>query len=284
MRGRSLVLENGTFVRTERGGFHEWTVRFDDGRVAYLASAAGTLTLFEEAPIVPAIDGCVPGRAPMLDAWVVVERGESFVELSSRSGKRATIDYGTAVPRTFVGARVTADELGIVLPPPIFHAAPEISRPQDVELHLPIGESIDLEGTTVDVLGFVRRAGPIAWDEYAIYDERSGVRWLVLAEGHWTLAEAVEPGLVVVEGALVRYGDVTFRDPFEMVAHVVWATGELPWIVKMGDEANLREWQSGDATLALETTPDAIGWTLSRPVAPDVMAKALGKRALPRPQ
>jgi len=283
---RPFVLEGGAFVRTDRGGFHEWTVRYDDGAIAYLVEAAGSLALYEETPLVPPLATCLPGTAALSD-WVVVERGEAsrgpYVELSSRAGRRATIDYGTSPPRTFVGAGVSASALGVALPPPRFFAVDETARPRDAEVLLPVGDAIDLDGVGVRVLGLVRREGAASWDEYAIYDPTAGVRWLVLADGHWSLAESVEPGLVHVQDDAATYAGERFTDPHPTVARIVWATGELPWLVRLGDEAALCEWQGSDATLTSERTSTSLAWTRSRPLPPDVIARAVGKRALPKP-
>jgi hypothetical protein len=65
-----------------------------------------------------------------------------------------------------------------------------------------------------------------------------------------------------------------------VVARVVWATGELPWEVAIDDVSFIDE----TGAVTKEWTADELGWSESTPVATEWVAKAFGKRSLPKPR
>lgn len=297
--GAGIVLEGRTFVETARGAWNEWTVRID-GRTAFLSEWAGVLTLYEEGSLAPPLEGLAAGAEL---GWIVVERGEArrvaswgaaavgpaayaYADLSSRTGARATIDYGADEPRVFVGRPVTAAELGLEPKRPRFFPSAEVARPADVELWLAPGDEGELDGVSYRVTGVVaRRTSASIWNEYALHHPAAGLRWLVEADGHWSLATAIEAGLVAARADGAVHDGTAYALAFRADATVAYTAGELPWRIAIGDAATVEELSAADGTsLTFERTEDAIGWTRSRPLAPDAIARAFGKRALPRPR
>ena len=298
-RGRTFVLEGRSLVRGGRSAWNEWTLRFDE-RTVFLSEWAGSLTLYDEASIVPAFEAFVPGTPAF--GWTVVERGEArriaswgsaaagagpyrYVDLSSTTGVRATIDYRGAEPRVFLGSKVTTDDLGLTAEPARFFPTAEVSRPREVDLWLEVGAEGTVEATPFRVLGIVSRSTEVRWDEYALYDPRVGLRWLVLADGHWSLATAIEPGCVAVSESGARFEGTTYVRRATADARVDWASGELTWEVAIGDVASVTDFACEDgATLTCEGIPGAVSWTRSVPLPTDAVAQAFGKRTLPRPR
>ncbi len=302
-RGQHFVLDGRSFVRSGRAGWNEWTMRFAD-RTSFLSEWGGALTLYEERALVPEFDACVPGGRAF-DGWVVAERGEArrtmswgsalgapahpypFVDLSSRSGGRVTIDHGSSEPRVFVGTKVTTIELGLTATPARFFPAADVSRPRDVDLWLDIGAVGTFGGTTYRVIGVVSRSTEERWEEYALYQPDAGIRWLVVTGGHWSLANALEPGCPVNAGTSVVFDGTIHERAASGDASVVWASGELPWEVAIGDVSSVIDFTSATSpqiTLTREATDGAVSWTRSEPLATDAVAKAFGTRALPRPR
>lgn len=310
LRKAAFELVGRTCVRSASGGvWNEWTARFDDGRTGVLAEARGAFVMYFEEPIVPPYEGLVAG-APLETGFVVAERGKAtriarvgetfdgprsyrYVDLSSRTGESATLDYGAREPRVFVGRRSTLAELG--LSPrsgrPRFVPAPIGERPRDLELVLAVGDAGALGGARWRVTGILHRSiraerRRYTWQEYLLFEASGGFRWLVVSDGHFSLVESIEPGLVTRgerSPGHVTYGGDRYDAWSEGVARVEWAAGELPWQVAIGEEVRSADFVRPPHMLSFEGTDDEINWSLATYVAPDAVAKAFGKRALPKP-
>lgn len=311
-RGKPFTLAGRTCVRGSGGGlWNEWTVAFDDGRVAFLAEARGAFTLFSERPLVPSFDALSVG-APLDPGFFVVERGQAkrvarwgdapegpktyrYADLSSRSGETATIDYGEDPPRVFVGARVRLADLGLRprAERPRFLPVPSLAEPRGLELFLSLGDEGALPGGRADarfrVIGILQRslrAGGerFTWEEYLLHEPAEGFRWLVVSDGHWNVVEPVEPGLVEVdERGGATYRGEAFRPLSTGTARVEWASGELPWEVAVGDTSEVADFVRAPHVLSREAGADEVTWSLGTWVPPEAIARAFGKRVLPKP-
>lgn len=313
-RGAPFVLAGRTTVRSDGGGlWNEWTLAFDDSRTGFLAEALGTFTLFFERPIAPSYEALGVGE-PLDTGFVVVERGKAkrvartgdvpeaprtyrYADLSSASGESATIDYGEGrgSPDVFVGKRVRLSDLG--LSPrserPRFLPAPGGAPPKGVELWLSPGDEGELETaprtrTRFRVIGIVHRSIKVegeryTWEEYVLHSAAFGLRWLVVADGHWNLVESVEVGQVTESERGAKLGGETFRPLSSGKARVEWATGELPWHVTAGDVTQARDYVRTPHVLSCESTDDEITWSLGTYTPADTIARAFGKRLLPKP-
>ena len=316
-RGAPFVLAGRITVRSESGGlWNEWTLVFDDGRQGFLAEALGAFTLFFERPLAPGYESLTPGQ-PLATGFVVVERGQGkrvarwgnapeaprnyrYADLSSRSGESATIDYGAGErtePDVFVGKRVRLADLGLAprAERPRFLHAPGGPVPKGVDLWLAPGDEGELEivagggaRTRFYVVGIVHRSIKVegeryTWEEYVLHSPAHGVRWLVVADGHWNLVEGVEAGLVEESERGAKLGDEIFRPLSSGKARVEWATGELPWELEVGDVTEARDYVRAPHVLSCESTEDEITWSLGTYTPADTIARAFGKRLLPKP-
>jgi Domain of unknown function (DUF4178) len=259
LRGAPFTLVGRTCVKSASGGvWNEWTARFDDGRVAFLAEARGSFTLFFERPLAGAWDALTVG-APLDTGYCVTERGEAtrvlrwgetfdapktyrYADLSSRTGETATVDYGEAEPRTFVGTRVTLKALGLTprAQRPSFVPVTASRPPKGLALCLAIGDEGTLDGAKYRVLGVLHRSVRIegeryTWEEYVLHEASQGLRWLVVSDGHWNLVESVEPGLVTETERGATFEGESYKPWSEGTARVEWAGGELPWAVVRGN-------------------------------------------------
>jgi hypothetical protein len=311
-RGRlgraAFTLAGRTLVRSKSGGvWNEWTMRFDDGTTRFLAEARGTFTVFEPGALAPAWDALRAG-APLDTGFVVAERGEAeriarwgetpdapktyrYADLSSRDGTSATIDWSETPPVSFVGRRTSLADLGLTPRPerPRFVPLAEAPRPKGLETWLDVGD----EGTwgrarfrVTAVLYRSARSGRerYTWEEYVLFDPAAGFRWLVVSDGHWSLVEAIEPGLVVETARGATLG----RDAYEPLgagrARIEWATGELPWEAAIGDTVDVRDYVHAPYMLSCEAGPDEITWSRGEYVDPGTVARVFGKRVLPEPE
>jgi Domain of unknown function (DUF4178) len=143
--GMPFTLMGRTVLEHPKGGrWSEWYAACEDGSVAWLAEAQGEFLLMRETPkvegeAVPAYDALAPGSTVELvgKPFVVKERqtrvivaseGEvpfSFefgasgacVDLASRDGSVATLDFAFEEPALYVGRVVTLEQLGIDVRP-----------------------------------------------------------------------------------------------------------------------------------------------------------------------
>lgn len=316
LRGAPFALAGRTVVRSDTGGlWNEWTLAFDDGRRGFLAEALGSFTLFFERPIAPLYEALVIGGT-IETGFVVVERGQAkrvarwgdvpeaprtyrYADLSSPTGETATIDYGSGERASqadvFVGKRVRLADLGLKprAEAPRFLAAPGGAPPQGVELWLSPGDEGDLEISSgkrarFRVIGIVHRSIEVdgeryTWEEYVLHSPTEGLRWLVVADGHWNLVESVDAGQVEESERGARLHGETFRFVTTGKARVEWATGELPWEVEIGDVTDARDYVRTPQMLSCEATADEITWSCGTYTPPDTIARAFGKRLLPKP-
>jgi hypothetical protein len=305
-----IVLVGRTCLQGRRGAlWSEWTVRADDGRTLFLGESAGTLTLYEPGSVVPSFEDLTAGS--LLPAFVVVERGEArrvatwgeaaegpasyrYVDLSPRArpGESITLDFGAEAhePLVFVGRRVKPSDLGLEArpDPPRGIAIADVSRPHGVEPWLAPGDEGELDGRRVHVVAALHRCVPgdeaTRWDEYAIYDRDAGLRWLVVASGHWSLVTPVDAGLVHDGGETAVLGDETYAALPSQFARTDWGAGELPWEVVIGETMAVRDYSTpASLTLTKEWSADEVTWSRAEPIPPATIARAFEKRLLPRP-
>lgn len=308
--GAKFELVGRTCVKSTRGGlWNEWVAAFADGREGFLAEAMNGLTLFFEGPIAPPFASLAIG-APLEAGFVVVERGEAkrvarwgdvaegpksyrYADLSAKDGRSATIDYGSGDPAVFVGRRVSLADLGLsprggdVSFLPVRSGA----RPKGLETYLDVGDegSLGSPAARYRVIGIVQRSIRIegeryTWEEYVLHSKTTGVRWLVVSDGHWNLIHTIDAGLVdETEGARATFRGDKHRFYSGGRAKVEWATGELPWELSVGDTSEVADYVSAPHVLSRESSPDEVTWSYGSYTEPGVVARAFGKRVLPKP-
>lgn len=297
-------------VRSDAGAiWNEWTLAFDDGSAAFLAEARGTFTVFVEASIAPAWDALVAG-APLDAGLVVVERGQArrvavegdadpgprlyrYADLSAADGEIVTFDYGEATPRVFRGRPSTLRDLGLAprterpryLPVSGFPVQP----PEGAPLFLALGDEGTLDGTRWRVIAQLARSVEedgerFGWREYLLHDPARGFRWLVESEGHWSFVESVEAGMVRESGGGASYEGEAYKPLSSGEVRLDWAAGELPWEVFPGDTSQARDYVRAPHLLSREATTDEVVWSRASYLPTSVLAKAFGKRLLPKPR
>jgi hypothetical protein len=301
-RGFRLV---GTIhaVSAAGGHWHEWRASLEGGGEAWIAEASGNYFWMREGALA-SFESAKPGGSFAPD-FVVTERGRAtrvsksgelepapetydYVDLSGPRGAFASVDYGEDPARTFVGRRVTLSELGLA-PRAGARSFLSASGPEFASLLAP-GMTVTVGGASFTVLGALARSGyekgnkkdRWRWEEYLLWRETLGIRWLVLADGHWNVATPIDAADVHDEGRECVYGKTAFRRLGEGVARIDAAIGQFPWEVRAGQEAATTDWVHAPSMLSRETTDDEVAWSLLTYLEPKQVARALGTTDLPK--
>ncbi len=126
-----------------------------------------------------------------------------------------------------------------------------------------LGQKGRLRGHVWILTGHIRFESRDQWgtyvsDEFLLYNEDEGYRWLILEDGHFSLAqEAHGPGPDIPAGRKSRFTfDGKSYKTFEWreTQRVVWVDGQLPYVAKVGDEVEYSDAVSPPLMLSQEIT------------------------------
>jgi hypothetical protein len=130
-----------------------------------------------------------------------------------------------------------------------------------------LGAKGKLRGAEVVVAGWMRRGCFVdqihyPWDELLLYEPATTkFSWLVISEGHWSLATSIPAGEVERVGDTAYHKDKTFKRYSSVVGEVELVLGEFPWKVKIGEAATLEDFIMPPEGLSLEANGEEINWS-----------------------
>ena len=148
---------------------------------------------------------------------------------------------------------------------------------------IPIGSTGALQGKRWQVIGFMKKhdqASNFSWDEYLLFNPFYGFRFLIAAEGHWTLMKVVKqtgmdmPGLQKIE-----FDGSEFSLFHRGVAVVDAVAGEFYWRVQKGDKANVADFIAPPRQLSTETCDDEITVAIGDYIQPKELTRAFGLKS-----
>jgi hypothetical protein len=154
---------------------------------------------------------------------------------------------------------------------------------------IPLGAKGSLRGEQVLAVGWMRRSCVVDgdtydWEEFLLHAEKSGgFLWLVLSDGHWSLARPLSAA--EVEDAWdARYQGRTFKRFGDVVGTVEEVLGEFNWEVRRGDQTRLVDYVSPPDGLSVEYTDSEVNWSLCAHLEAREVVEAFSlKRELPEP-
>jgi DNA-directed RNA polymerase subunit RPC12/RpoP len=156
-----------------------------------------------------------------------------------------------------------------------------------VEPKIPLGSKGRFGGVEWTLIGFMERSVTVEgvrypWQEYLLYEPRSGFRWLVEAKGHWSFVEPVNAGDVTEAlGGRVRYRDLTFKHFQGGTARVDHVLGEFYWAVARGDETETADYVSPPHMLSRESGGGEVNWSFGTYTKGEDVWKAFGLQGRP---
>ena len=135
---------------------------------------------------------------------------------------------------------------------------------------IPLGSRGIWKGDPWEVIGFQVRQISVEdtdyhWQEYLLFNPFRGFRYLSEYEGHWSDIVSVR-GLPKVTAGIrqptVRWHDTTFKQFQTAIATTVFALGEFPWMVHVGDIVTVRDFVAPPFMLSSEETESEVTWSL----------------------
>lgn len=147
---------------------------------------------------------------------------------------------------------------------------------------LPLGTRGTLAGKKWQLIGWIEKqdtASSSTWDEFLLFNPYYGFRFLVHADGHWSLLSVIKqdmatpPGLRSLEYEQRRY--VLFQ---EGKTTVTYAAGEFYWRVKRGENSTVQDFIAPPYLLSVERGDDEINVAHGEYLEPKDVATAFGLR------
>ncbi len=130
------------------------------------------------------------------------------------------------------------------------------------------------------------------WDEYLLYEQTRGFRFLLEQNGHWSVVVPIEVGSVEVGQTfdnVARWHGKEFKKFSEVDATVTRVLGEFYWEVTIGEESEAREYVCPEKGLSLsrelegDGDREEINWSVSHYVDGAALYKAFGVQGAPPP-
>ncbi|MBI3790832.1 MAG: DUF4178 domain-containing protein [Gemmatimonadetes bacterium] len=156
---------------------------------------------------------------------------------------------------------------------------------------IPLGTRGTWKGDPWEVIGFQVRQISVdgteyRWHEYLLFNPYRGFRYLSQYDGHWN--DIVPVHGLPVPGAVRGHPTVTWRDQAfkqfqSSAATTVFALGEFPWMVQVGDRVTVRDFVNPPFMLSSEETGAEVTWSLGEYVPGERLQQAFKLREpLPR--
>lgn len=145
------------------------------------------------------------------------------------------------------------------------------------QLELPIGSRGVLAGTEWEVIGYLERADDeMAWEEYLLFNPYGGYRWLVKADGEWSLGTMVPDVPGKGWGNAVTWRGGRFTCDYDPVpTWTKYVLGEFYWRVREGDTVRAATFEGNDdVSLSCETSDSETNWTLVESLPHDLVEAA----------
>ena len=166
----------------------------------------------------------------------------------------------------------------------------KVRAAEKVKPKLELGSQGRLRGESYSIIGFLRRKTVIEgqtyeWDEYLLYSDKQGFRWLTESDGHWNFAKGLS-GLPRISGGSqpsVNYLGKEYQHFQTCTAAVSYVIGEFYWKVKQGDSAECADFVAPPLMLSKESSKNEIAWSIGEYI-PKAEIETAFKASLPEPR
>ncbi|MBI3775214.1 MAG: DUF4178 domain-containing protein [Gammaproteobacteria bacterium] len=145
---------------------------------------------------------------------------------------------------------------------------------------LQLGTYGTLQGKRWQVIGWIEKqdsASRVSWDEYLLFNPFYGFRFLVEAQGHWTLLEVVKSKVSAPAGQVhVQFSERTYDLYQEGRTEVTYVAGEFYWEVARGDASMVRDYIAPPFLLSVERSDGEINVAHGEYLEPSLVAATFG--------
>jgi ribosomal protein S27E len=148
-----------------------------------------------------------------------------------------------------------------------------------------LGQACRFEGHDFRLIGHLRfqeRDGTTIYrtDEMLLWSSTAGYRWLVLENGHFTLAREFSGRPSVSRKAKPKhtfnYNERRWKVFESGRTELVWVDGQLPWVAEVGDRVEYLDAISPPYLLSREQTEREVEWSIARYLDREEVASAFG--------
>jgi DNA-directed RNA polymerase subunit RPC12/RpoP len=147
---------------------------------------------------------------------------------------------------------------------------------------IPLGSKGNIQGQEYVVCGYVERSAVIegesfTWQEYLLYGQGLGFRWLVKDESSWMWITPLNLSEIDISGLphQASFQGQSYGLRNRNQASVTYVLGEFYWKVKKGETVDAMDFLgAGGAVLSRERAGDEVAWSLGSPVPWPQIAQA----------
>lgn len=123
------------------------------------------------------------------------------------------------------------------------------------------------------------------WQEYLLWNQAQGFRWVMNSNGHWTWLRPIPAGDVALQFRHAKYGPQSFKGFQEVFVTTDYVAGECYWTVSVGETAKAAEFVFPPYSVNLDQTDREVTFTHGVMVDGATLADAFKLKAkLPPPQ
>lgn len=145
---------------------------------------------------------------------------------------------------------------------------------------LTLGARGTLAGKKWQVIGWIEKqdtASRSTWDEFLLFNPYYGFRFLVHADGHWSLLGVVKQSVAAPEGLRsLEFERQHFTLFQEGETKVTYAAGEFYWRVKRGETTKVQDFIAPPFLLSIERADDELNVAYGEYVSAKAVASAFG--------
>ncbi|MCC6217217.1 MAG: DUF4178 domain-containing protein [Polyangiaceae bacterium] len=148
---------------------------------------------------------------------------------------------------------------------------------------IPIGSRGTIEGVEYICIAVVKRSSDFdgerfGWEEFLLWSQGVGYRWLVKDESSWMWVVPVNLAELDLTSmpAQVTWGGRTFTSRNSNEARVDYVLGEVYWKCQVGEEVEIQDFVHGSDVLSREGVDGEVNWSYSSPIPWPMLAQAFG--------
>ncbi len=144
---------------------------------------------------------------------------------------------------------------------------------------IPLGSEGTLDSVKWVCIAFLIRSCRVEgtrspWEEYLLWNQAQGFRWLMNANGHWTLLTPIPAGEVVLSFQSARVNNVSYRAFQEVFTITDYVVGECYWQVNVAETAKATEYVAPPRSINLDQTATEVTFTAGSMLEPAEVSKA----------